>query len=224
MRLLTCLALGHLLSGCVTAKVWDRYDDARRAARPAPGSPPRPTPVEALRAARAGDGSYHVIARYSDRSQRRLIIEPLEAAPVTSGSWPAPARDGATWPRVVDDTTLPAGVPVRVARADASAPPDPELAALVGDVPAVVGGPVLEIAANEVRLVSSTGARRTLARVPRASPRRPAPASPRSTTSTAIGCLALTPFALVADAVIGAALVGVYALPYLLPVLLRVCS
>lgn len=222
--LLLCLALAPLLSGCVTAKVWERYSDARRAALPAPPPPPRVWPIEALRAVRAGDGSYHVIARYSDDTRRRLIVEPLEAAPVTSGAWPAPARDGPTWPRVVDDTTLPAGVPVRVASTDAAATPDPELAALVGDVPGVVGGPVLELTSSEVRLVPSVGAPRTLAHLPRTRTRRPPPTSTTSTTSTAIGCMALTPFALVVDLAIGAGFVAIYALPYVLPILLGGCS
>lgn len=217
--LLACLAT--LPSGCVTPKLMERYQDARSPAQNTQG--PAPMAVEALRAVRAGDGSYHVVARYTDDTERRLIVEPLEAAPVTSGSWPEPARAGARWPRIVEDTTLPEGVPVRVAAASASSPPDPELQVLVGDVPHVLGGPVLEISANEVRLVSSTGAMRTLANLPRRSLRPPPPSEPPSRTLTRVGYLALLPFALVADVAIVAVVAGAYALPYVLPILLKGC-
>lgn len=211
VRSLAVLVTAAALGGCVTEALWDAVEPPAAAAATAPTPA---VPLAAVRAVRTGDGALHVLARYSDGGERRIVVVPLEAAPVTSGAWPEPGRRWPDLPRVEQDATLPAGVPVpcRGSERAALAQPDPAVSVLVGDLPDPGAEAVVAIEAGEVRLLSPAGVPTTLARFPRPPRRPPAAPTPRAGRATrAIAALALTPVTLTLDLALGAAALAVLA-------------
>jgi hypothetical protein len=205
--LLVALAAALLPSGCLTQNLWETSVTAGSFGRPVPAPP---GPVRAEAAVRTGDGSYHVLVAYSDGRTRRVIVAPLEAAPVGSDAWPAPERAWPDRPHVTTDLALPAGVPIRCQgrsdeRVRREGEPDLALSVLVGDEP-VTGhddgeGVLLALEAGELRLLGPGDQARTLARLrpPTSSAPRPVAASRTVRLLIAVSTLLATPVALAFD-------------------------
>lgn len=140
---------------------------------------PPPTPVAIERAVRTGDGAFHVLARCHDQRVRRLIVRPFARGP-GEVEWPDASRAGDDVVAVEPGEELPRGAPLRT-EVDA----DDEAGAVVNDQARI------ELYDGVLRVEDRAGAW-TLATF--APPGEGQPASER------LLIIAVTPFALVADA------------------------